>query len=63
MALCLEFANSLDTAIIERVAAEELAAFDDARVRDFIPILAIRGARLRLWEWASVRPGGRPMTE
>jgi hypothetical protein len=38
--------------IIERVAAEEVAAFDEARVRDFIPILAVRHGRLRLWEWA-----------
>jgi hypothetical protein len=61
-ALSQEFAERLDVAIIQRVAAEELAAFDDARVRDFIPILAIQRARLRLWEWASGRPGGGPMT-
>jgi hypothetical protein len=51
-ALSREFADRLDPVIIERVAAEEVAAFDKARVRDFIPILAMRRAPRRLWEWA-----------
>jgi hypothetical protein len=38
--------------VIERVAAEEVAAFGEARVGDFSPILAMRRARLRLREWA-----------
>ena len=51
-ALSREFADRLDGVTIERVAAEEIAAFDEARVRDFIPILAARRARRRLWAWA-----------
>jgi len=47
-ALSQEFADRLDAVTIERVAAEELAAFDEARVRDFIPILARRRGRRRL---------------
>jgi hypothetical protein len=53
--LSLEFADRLDAATIERVAAEEVAAFDEARVGDFIPILAMRRGRLRLWELAHRR--------
>ena len=47
-ALYREFGNRLDAVTIERVAAEEVAAFDEARVRDFIPILAMRRGRRRL---------------
>jgi hypothetical protein len=57
-----EFADRLDAMSIERVAAEEVAAFAEASVRDSIPILAIRRARLRLWEWALGRYGRRSMT-
>jgi hypothetical protein len=61
-ALSPEFADRLDAMSIERVAAEEVAAFAEASVRDSIPILAIRRARLRLWEWALGRYGRRSMT-
>jgi Protein-tyrosine-phosphatase-like, N-terminal domain len=47
-ALSEEFAERLDAATIERVAADELAAYDGARIREFIPIMATRRARARL---------------
>jgi len=47
-ALSQEFGNRLDAVTIERIAAEEVAAFDEARVRDFVPILARRRGRRRL---------------
>ena len=50
-ALSHEFAGRLDPAVIERVASEEVAAFEEARVGDFVPILAMRRGRLRLREW------------
>jgi hypothetical protein len=59
-ALNQEFEDRFDAGTIERVAAEESAVFDEARVRDFIPILAIRRARLRLWDLMSGGPGGGP---
>ena len=61
--LSREFADRLDDAIIERVAAEEVAAFDDARVRDFVPILAMRRGRLRLREWTHRRAGSMQPAE
>ena len=57
-ALSREFADRLDPATIERVAADEVAAFDEARIRDFIPILALRRGRLRLREWIHGRGDG-----
>jgi hypothetical protein len=57
-ALCQEFGTSLDAVSIERVAAEEVALFDEARIRESVPLLAIRQARLRLQASASVEPGG-----
>jgi hypothetical protein len=48
-----EFANLVDLTIIERVASEEVAAFADARVRDFVAILAIGRGRARLRQSAN----------
>jgi hypothetical protein len=50
--LSQEFAGRLDPEVIERVASDEVAAFEEARVGDFVPILAMRRGRLRLREWA-----------
>ena len=51
-----EFSELFDRTIIERVAAEEVATFEGARVREFIPILALRRGRARLRMLA--HPGG-----
>jgi hypothetical protein len=61
-ALSQEFGTRLDAVTIERIASEEVAAFDEARIRDFVPLLAIRQARLRLWASVSAGPGGGAMT-
>jgi hypothetical protein len=53
--LVQQFADRLDAVLIERIAAEEVAAFNDAPVRDFIPILAMRRGRLRLWKLGDLR--------
>jgi hypothetical protein len=58
--LSREFADRLDAETIGRVAAEEVEALNGSRIRDFIPILAMRRARLRLREWAHGRPEGGP---
>jgi hypothetical protein len=46
--LSQEFGDRLEARIIERVAAEEVAAFDGARIQHFVPILATRLGRRRL---------------
>jgi hypothetical protein len=51
-ALAREFADRLDVEVIERIAAEEVAALEGARVEDFIPVLAMRRGRLRLRDGA-----------
>jgi hypothetical protein len=43
-----EFGSRFDQTIIRIGAAEEIAAFGDSPVRDFIPILALRRGRTRL---------------
>ena len=40
-----EFSGRLDSAHIRRIASESLARFENAPVRTFVPILAIRAAR------------------
>lgn len=40
-----EFSGQLDPDEIERLASESLSRFEDAPVRVFVPILAIRAAR------------------
>jgi hypothetical protein len=57
-ALSGEFADRVDVVTIERVAAEEVAAFNEARVGDFIAVLAIRRGRIRLREWEHPRGDG-----
>jgi hypothetical protein len=43
-----EFGDRIDSGTIRRVASEEVALFDGAKVRDFIPMIAWRLARARL---------------
>ena len=43
-----EFGDRIDSGTIRRVATEEVALFDGAKVRDFIPMIAWRLARARL---------------
>jgi len=50
--LSREFADRLDDVIIDRIVTEEVAALGGARVRAFIPVLAVRRGRLRLREEA-----------
>lgn len=45
-----EFGDRIDSGTIRRVASEEVALFDGAKVRDFIPMIAWRLARARLKE-------------
>ena len=44
-ALLAEFSGLLDPTDIERLTSESLARFEDAPVRTFVPILAVRTAR------------------
>ena len=46
-----EFGDRIDSGTIRRVASEEVAVFDGAKVRDFIPVIAWRLARARLKEY------------
>jgi hypothetical protein len=46
--LCAEFGDRIDPLTIRDVAAQELAGFAGARVRDFVPILVWRRARARI---------------
>ena len=41
------FAGQLSDATIARLAKEEVAVFEKARIRDFVPLLAGRKARAR----------------
>jgi hypothetical protein len=61
-ALSQEFGTRFDAVSIAQIASEEVAAFDEARIRDFVSLLAIRQARLRLRASVSVGPGGGAMT-
>ena len=53
--LSREFAGKLPSEDVDRCLAEELEPFMDARVRDFVPILAERRTRSRLRRRASSR--------
>jgi hypothetical protein len=46
--LSQEFAGRVPSEDVDRYLAEELQPFDEARVRDFVPILAERRTRSRL---------------
>jgi Protein of unknown function (DUF3562) len=46
--LSQEFAGQLSQEDVDRLLAEELQPFSEARVRDFVPILAERRTRSRL---------------
>jgi len=43
-----EFGDRVEPSFVRRVAAEELAAFEIARVRDLIPVFVWRRSRARL---------------
>lgn len=46
--LTKEFDGRVDTGLIRRVATQEVALFDRSKVREFIPLIALRLARSRL---------------
>jgi Protein of unknown function (DUF3562) len=48
VSLSQEFAGKVPSEDVDRYLSEELEPFSDARVRDFIPILAERRTRSRL---------------
>ena len=48
VSLSQEFAGSVSSEDVDRCLSEELQPFTDARVRDFVPILAERRTRSRL---------------
>jgi len=50
--LLSEFNEALSHETISLLAAEEVQAFEDAGVREFVPILAWRRARRRAWALA-----------
>ena len=54
-ALSKEFAGTLPSEDVDRCFAEELEPFHDARVRQFVPILAERRTRSRLRAIAATR--------
>jgi Protein of unknown function (DUF3562) len=54
-ALSKEFADRLASEDVDRCFAEELAPFTEARVRQFVPILAERRTRSRLRALAATR--------
>jgi hypothetical protein len=43
-----EFGSRVDPDTLRAVAVREMASFEGARVRDFVPILAWRQARMQL---------------
>lgn len=53
--LSREFAGKLPSEDVDRCLAEELEPFTDARVREFVPILAERRTRSRLRALAATR--------
>ena len=56
-----EFAGQLPDATIRRLAKEEVAAFANAHVQDFVPVLAGRRARARAKQIVAIRrTSGRP---
>jgi Protein of unknown function (DUF3562) len=48
VSLSQEFAGQVPSEDVDRFLSEELEPFSDARVRDFVPILAERRTRSRL---------------
>ncbi len=50
--LLAEFSGTLSHETISSLALEEVRAFEDAGVREFVPILAWRRARRRAWALA-----------
>ncbi len=56
--LAAEFTGRVPPEIIKEVAAEEVAVFDSARVRDYVPIFAWRQARTRIL--GLLEPEGAP---
>lgn len=48
VSLSQEFAGTVSSEDVDRYLSEELEPFSDARVRDFVPILAERRTRSRL---------------
>ena len=48
VSLSQEFAGQVSSEDVDRCLSEELQPFNDARVRDFVPILAERRTRSRL---------------
>jgi hypothetical protein len=43
-----EFGDRVDQGFLHLVAREEAGSFDDARIHDFIPLIAYRQARARV---------------
>jgi len=43
-----EFGDRVDLAFLHEVAHEEVGSFGDAKVRDFVPLIAYRQARQRV---------------
>lgn len=55
-----EFEDAVPRGEISWIAAEEVAVFQDAKVRDFVPILALRRARARASALAEGRASETP---
>lgn len=55
VSLSQEFAGRVSSEDVDRYLSEELQPFSDARVRDFVPILAERRTRSRLRHLAQRR--------
>jgi hypothetical protein len=55
--LVVEFGDRLPDDTIETLALQEVAAFDDASVRDFVVLLAGRRARTRAKALIAAHPG------
>jgi hypothetical protein len=43
-----EFGDRVDPQFLQVVAREEAGSFDDAKIRDFVPLIAYRQARTRV---------------
>jgi hypothetical protein len=55
VSLSQEFGGKVSSEDVDRYLSEELQPFSDARVRDFVPILAERRTRSRLKDIAQSR--------
>jgi hypothetical protein len=60
--LSAEFGDRIDADTIRRVAIQEIALFENAKVRTFVPLIAWRLARFRLLEGSSPRRHRRSAT-